>query len=64
MLSVSGKRVLHVDRNKYYGGDSASITPLEDVSAVVIKVAVASCFGHSKFVLKRDTIWSFLALCS
>ncbi|GAU93206.1 hypothetical protein RvY_05179 [Ramazzottius varieornatus] len=33
MLSVSGKRVLHVDRNKYYGGDSASITPLEDLYA-------------------------------
>lgn len=33
MLSVSGKRVLHVDRNKYYGGESASITPLEDLFA-------------------------------
>ena len=31
MLSVSGKKVLHMDRNKYYGGDSASITPLEDL---------------------------------
>lgn len=31
MLSVSGKKVLHVDRNKYYGGESASITPLEDL---------------------------------
>ncbi|XP_043267752.1 rab GDP dissociation inhibitor alpha [Venturia canescens] len=30
MLSVSGKKVLHVDRNKYYGGESASITPLEE----------------------------------
>ena len=29
LLSVSGKKVLHVDRNDYYGGDSASITPLE-----------------------------------
>jgi len=26
---VSGKKVLHVDRNDYYGGESASITPLE-----------------------------------
>ncbi|XP_063980311.1 rab GDP dissociation inhibitor alpha [Diachasmimorpha longicaudata] len=33
MLSVSGKKVLHVDRNKYYGGESASITPLEDFFA-------------------------------
>ncbi|KAL1462897.1 hypothetical protein WDU94_014700 [Cyamophila willieti] len=31
MLSVSGKKVLHIDRNKYYGGESASITPLEDM---------------------------------
>jgi len=31
MLSVSGKKVLHIDRNKYYGGESASLTPLEDV---------------------------------
>jgi len=31
MLSVSGKKVLHMDRNKYYGGESASITPLEDL---------------------------------
>jgi len=31
MLSVSGKKVLHMDRNKYYGGESASLTPLEDI---------------------------------
>lgn len=31
MLSVSGKKVLHMDRNKYYGGASASLSPLEDV---------------------------------
>ncbi|CAG2106580.1 unnamed protein product [Medioppia subpectinata] len=31
MLSVSGQKVLHMDRNKYYGGESASITPLEDL---------------------------------
>jgi len=30
MMSVSGKKVLHMDRNKYYGGESASLTPLED----------------------------------
>ena len=32
LLSVNGKKVLHMDRNKYYGGASASITPLEEVS--------------------------------
>ncbi|KAI0238765.1 Rab GDP dissociation inhibitor alpha [Lamellibrachia satsuma] len=31
MLSVSGKKVLHMDRNKYYGGESASLTPLEEM---------------------------------
>lgn len=33
MMSVSGKKVLHMDRNKYYGGESASITPLADFYA-------------------------------
>ena len=33
MLSVSGKKVLHMDRNKYYGGESASITPLGELFA-------------------------------
>ncbi|XP_074609182.1 rab GDP dissociation inhibitor beta-like [Acropora palmata] len=31
LLSVSGKKVLHMDRQKYYGGESASITPLTDL---------------------------------
>ncbi|ETN78584.1 hypothetical protein NECAME_10245 [Necator americanus] len=31
MLSVSGKKVLHIDRNNYYGGESASLTPLEQL---------------------------------
>lgn len=31
-MSVGGKKVLHMDRNSYYGAESASITPLEDVS--------------------------------
>jgi len=35
MMSVSGKKVLHMDRNKYYGGESASLTPLEEVSECV-----------------------------
>eukprot|EP00069_Balaena_mysticetus_P010877 bmy_20962T0 len=30
-MSVNGKKVLHMDRNPYYGGESASITPLEDL---------------------------------
>merc|ERR1719210_692853 len=31
MLSVSGKKVLHMDRNKYYGGESASLTPMDEL---------------------------------
>ncbi|CAJ0582796.1 unnamed protein product, partial [Mesorhabditis spiculigera] len=31
MLSVSGKKVLHIDRNNYYGAESASLTPLEQL---------------------------------
>ena len=40
LLSVSGKKVLHMDRNKYYGGHSASLSPLEEVRACV---AADSC---------------------
>jgi RAB protein geranylgeranyltransferase component A len=32
LLGVAGKKILHMDRNKYYGGESASITPLEEVN--------------------------------
>eukprot|EP00043_Microstomoeca_roanoka_P005909 m.58851 g.58851 ORF g.58851 m.58851 type:complete len:551 (+) comp13183_c0_seq1:44-1696(+) len=28
LMSVNGKKVLHMDRNDYYGGDSASMSPL------------------------------------
>ena len=31
---MAGKKVLHMDRNKYYGGDSASMTPLDEVRFV------------------------------
>lgn len=30
LLGVAGKKILHMDRNKYYGAESASITPLEE----------------------------------
>jgi len=33
-MSVSGKKVLHMDRNKYYGGESTSLTPLDEVFSV------------------------------
>ncbi|XP_002739493.1 rab GDP dissociation inhibitor beta-like [Saccoglossus kowalevskii] len=31
LLSVNGRKVLHMDRNKYYGGESASLTPLSEL---------------------------------
>ncbi|XP_059185521.1 rab GDP dissociation inhibitor beta [Centropristis striata] len=31
LLSQSGKKVLHIDRHPYYGGASASISPLEEM---------------------------------
>lgn len=31
ILSVSGKKVLHMDRNHYYGGESTSMTPLNEL---------------------------------
>ena len=31
MLSVSGKKVLHMDRQKFYGGESASLTPMDEL---------------------------------
>lgn len=40
MMSVSGKKVLHMDRNKYYGGESASITPLEEVCAIITTIPI------------------------
>jgi len=48
MLSVSGKKVLHVDRNKYYGGDSASITPLDDLFSKYNLPAPGDDFGRTR----------------
>uniref|UniRef100_A0AAQ6IC18 Rab GDP dissociation inhibitor n=1 Tax=Anabas testudineus TaxID=64144 RepID=A0AAQ6IC18_ANATE len=31
LMSLSGKKVLHIDKNPYYGGVSASISPLEEL---------------------------------
>ena len=35
-MSVNGKKVLHMDRQKYDGGESASITSLNDVCGSLI----------------------------
>uniref|UniRef100_A0A4X2LE90 Rab GDP dissociation inhibitor n=1 Tax=Vombatus ursinus TaxID=29139 RepID=A0A4X2LE90_VOMUR len=31
IMSVNGKKVLHMDRKPYYGGESYTIIPLEDL---------------------------------
>ncbi len=31
LMSQGGKKVLHIDKNPFYGGESASISPLEQV---------------------------------
>lgn len=36
LLSVEGKKVLHMDRNDYYGGDSASLN-LTQVCSITFK---------------------------
>ncbi|KAK2721864.1 rab GDP dissociation inhibitor alpha-like [Artemia franciscana] len=48
MLSVSGKKVLHMDRNKYYGGESASITPLEELFAKFGLPAPDESYGRGR----------------
>ncbi|XP_045479409.1 rab GDP dissociation inhibitor alpha [Harmonia axyridis] len=48
MLSVSGKKVLHVDRNKYYGGESASICPLEELFSKFGAPAPDESYGRGR----------------
>ncbi|XP_068998665.1 rab GDP dissociation inhibitor beta [Embiotoca jacksoni] len=31
LMSLNGKKVLHIDKNPYYGGESASISPLNEL---------------------------------
>ncbi|CAL8098749.1 unnamed protein product [Calicophoron daubneyi] len=33
LMSIEGKKVLHMDKNDYYGGKSTSVTPLEALFA-------------------------------
>jgi Rab GDP dissociation inhibitor len=48
MLSVSGKKVLHLDRNTYYGGESASLTPLDQVYQHFEKPTVGDKYGRGR----------------
>ena len=51
---MNGKKVLHMDRNPYYGGESASITPLEDVSTRVNEGAFCA---SSLFLVNLYLLW-------
>ncbi|BFZ08511.1 hypothetical protein BsWGS_11550 [Bradybaena similaris] len=48
MLSVSGKKVLHLDKNTYYGGESASLTPLDQVFQHFGKPPVGDKYGRGR----------------
>ena len=54
LLGIAGKKILHMDRNKYYGGESTSMTPLEDVKRqffLCIKLNRINFQLYSKFNL-------------
>ncbi|CAH1795750.1 unnamed protein product [Owenia fusiformis] len=48
LMSISGKKVLHMDRNNYYGAESASMTPLEDLFRHFNKDGDASKYGRGR----------------
>ncbi|XP_068598321.1 rab GDP dissociation inhibitor beta [Brachionichthys hirsutus] len=48
LLAQSGKKVLHIDRNAYYGGESASISPLEQLYKKFKVPGPANFMGYGK----------------
>ena len=50
IMSKSGKKVLHMDRNNYYGAESASMTPIGDL----YKLFGESIESDDKFGRGRD----------
>lgn len=48
LLSIEGKKVLHIDRNKYYGGETASISPLADLYSMFEKKGNLEGFGRGR----------------
>ncbi|PIO34672.1 hypothetical protein AB205_0057850, partial [Aquarana catesbeiana] len=61
IMSVNGKKVLHMDRNSYYGGESASITPLEDLVKMLLFTEVTRYLDfkviEGSFVYKGGRIY-------
>ncbi|XP_034725158.1 rab GDP dissociation inhibitor alpha isoform X1 [Etheostoma cragini] len=48
LMSQSGKKVLHIDRNPHSGGESASISPLEELYKMFEVPGSAKSKGHGK----------------
>ncbi|XP_076012609.1 rab GDP dissociation inhibitor beta-like [Genypterus blacodes] len=48
LMSLNGKKVLHIDRNPYYGGQSASISPLEELYKRFESPGPSECMGRGK----------------
>ncbi|XP_061076426.1 rab GDP dissociation inhibitor beta-like [Conger conger] len=48
IMSVGGKKVLHIDRNPYYGGESASISPLEELYKKFHVSGPPTSMGHGR----------------
>jgi RAB protein geranylgeranyltransferase component A len=52
LLSVEGKKVLHMDRNDYYGGDSASLNLTQVSTPLIYKfeggnaILVSFCYHY------------------
>ncbi len=47
-MSVAGKKVLHMDRNSYYGGESTSVTPLTDLFTRFNKGSPGEKYGRPR----------------
>ena len=69
ILSVEGKKVLHMDKNSYYGGESASLCPLEDLYKHFKKTPPEGKFGRGrdwnvdlvpKFIMAGGELTKFL----
>eukprot|EP00112_Aurelia_sp_Birch-Aquarium-sp1_P012639 Seg2658.5 transcript_id=Seg2658.5/GoldUCD/mRNA.D3Y31 product="Rab GDP dissociation inhibitor beta" protein_id=Seg2658.5/GoldUCD/D3Y31 len=69
ILSVEGKKVLHMDKNSYYGGESASLCPLEDLFKHFNKTMAEGKFGRGrdwnvdlvpKFIMAGGELTKFL----
>lgn len=69
VLSVEGNKVLHMDKNSYYGGESASLCPLEDLYKQFGKTCPEGKFGRGrdwnvdlipKFIMAHGELTKFL----